>query len=912
VPTIRDLSRRLVSASAVLLLLSCGGDEGGSTEPTPNPPPTVTAISRDTATAGASTFSVVLGGAEFMPGVVATFDGFPRTTNRLSSGAISFALLAGDLSAVGDHEIRAKNPDPTAGPSAPIAFHVLAPPPVPVIDSLSPDTVSAGGSAFTLNVHGTGFTLRSVIRWNSIPLTTVRHSTTHLSTSIASSDIASPGSMGITVFTPTPGGGTSASRTLTITAPPPPPGVTSLAPTSMRTGGPTQTLHVYGQGFTPSTVIYFNTVNQNTTPPITFVADTEVTVQVPLAQLTTKKFALVGLQGAATYKALTLLPPHVVVTSISPDSAVLGDSIVFTARGTGFVPPGDDYSNTLVRWRGILQGTDFLTDTTLRVRIPLEHGLAGGVVSVAFVNQGDTDTAYANFTIMRPVPVITEFTPPDDTTGPGAMTIFGRAVGIDSTVQVYVDGVLHPSAGLQPNPGDTVGFFTAQLAAGEAATPGPRVITLVNLGPGGGTSAPDTFWLSTPNPVPALDSASPNPLAIGATGTTITVHGEKLVPGAVAYVSQKDLEYNYSQQFPTTWIDSGTVQFTLPDSLAADAYTLSIRLRNPSPTADISARTLLYTRSAEITGTRHLGLTISRLIGDTVHQRMYAAVPEYVSGTPRLAVIDPLTATVSQDLPVPGEVGDMVISDDGQWLYASFPSAKVLRRYDLTTLTVDRTWNSIKEGAGAEALLAPTAIALLRGSSNVLAVLTEEDWTVDGYNRLVIFDDTIPRPHREPLLAWWGSDLEFPNDSILVELQHTSPSPWRIFRVDSTGADSIASVRVNGISAGAITVRGDTAIFSDGSIAGLFTGTHLGDLPDGSITFGAAGLVFTVKQRGNYPVVHELRATDLATLAPVGTPIMLSGMQVSPYNPFVRWGNGGFAWGGNAGIDFIDIARSGW
>ena len=903
--------RRPLFGAALLLTLSCGGGDGGSTEPTPNPAPTVSAIVRDTATSGVSPFSVILGGTNFMPGVVASFDGNARTTNRQSNSALDFALLAGDLATPGDHEIRLKNPEPGGGPSTAVIFHVLPQPPVPVLDSLSPDTIVANSQeSLTLKAFGHGFVPGAVLRMNGVTVSTSRVSDTLLQTVIVGGLLGTPGSVTMTVYKQGPGGGTSAGRAFVVRPAPPPPAITSLAPTVMRTGGAAETLHIFGHGFTPSTVINFNTINQPTTPPVTFVADTELTIEVPLAGLTTKKIALVSLQGAATYKTLQLLPPYLTVTSLSPDSAVLGDPIVFTVHGSGFVPAGDDYSNTLVNWRGNLRGTDFLSDTLISVTIPPEYALAGGVVSVAFVNQGDVDTSHATFTITRPVPVITELTPGTDTTGPDARTLYGRALGIDSTVQVYVNGVLHPSTGVAPNWWDTAGYFSAQLSAGEAATPGPLEVTLVNLGPGGGISAPDTLWLVAPNPVPVIDSVTPGILALGSTGVTVTLHGHDFLPETSLIVGAANLDFGiYTQTFPAVYVDPATVQFTLPDSLTDSATVLSFRALNPEPTAGSSARATAVVRSPEITGTRHLALPVERLLGDSVHHLLYASVAAYVSGSPRLVVIDPVTASVTQDLPVPGAVGALAISDDAQWLVAAFPAEKLLRRYDLSTLTLDRTWSGPRNDL--DSVLAPISIGLLRGSGHTLAVLSASDFTVDGLNELVIFDDTLQRPRALHLLNWQGADLEFPSDSILVDMQQYA-NGWRIFHVDSAGPDSTGAQQVGLLPPTGFYVRGDTVITVGGLVADLWTAATLGQLPAGAITFGGDGLAFTVNARGSNEVVHELRATDLATLLPAGTPISTPNMQVSPNNPFARWGVGGFAWGGNAGIDFIDIARPEW
>jgi Divergent InlB B-repeat domain len=113
-----------------------------------------------------------------------------------------------------------------------IGFTVPAPPPpapAPVASSLSPSTASAGSAGLTLTVNGSGFVASSVVRWNSAARTTTFVSATQLRAAISTSDLASAGSIQVSVATPAPGGGTSGSLSFVVTAatpstPPPAPG----------------------------------------------------------------------------------------------------------------------------------------------------------------------------------------------------------------------------------------------------------------------------------------------------------------------------------------------------------------------------------------------------------------------------------------------------------------------------------------------------------------------------------------------------------------------------------------------------------------------------------------------------------------------------------------------------------------
>ncbi len=90
--------------------------------------------------------------------------------------------------------------------------------PVPIILSLNPMTATAGSGALDLLVDGTNFLPSSVVRVNGAdrPTTVTPHAP--LVAHIPASDLASPGTLTITVFNPGPGGGESNTLTLTITS----------------------------------------------------------------------------------------------------------------------------------------------------------------------------------------------------------------------------------------------------------------------------------------------------------------------------------------------------------------------------------------------------------------------------------------------------------------------------------------------------------------------------------------------------------------------------------------------------------------------------------------------------------------------------------------------------------------------
>ena len=91
-----------------------------------------------------------------------------------------------------------------------------SPNPVPDITSLDPGTVIAGDPGFTLTVHGTGFVVDSVVRWNGQDRPTTFVSVNQITADIPASDLLTAGTADVTVFSPAPGGGLSAADTFDI------------------------------------------------------------------------------------------------------------------------------------------------------------------------------------------------------------------------------------------------------------------------------------------------------------------------------------------------------------------------------------------------------------------------------------------------------------------------------------------------------------------------------------------------------------------------------------------------------------------------------------------------------------------------------------------------------------------------
>src|SRR5262245_26714265 len=208
-----------------------GGTSAAVTFTVTNSPPSLASISPSSATAGGPGFTLTANGSNFLSGAIVQVNGSNRTTTFVSGTQVTAAIPASDIASTGTRAIGVVNPDGSTSGTVSLAVNN----PSPSLSSISPASATAGSSAFTLTVTGSNFVNGSLVRVNGTSPTTTFVANTQLTAAIPASDIASAGTLSITVFTPAPGGGTSTALTLTVTSPPP--SLASISPTTATAGG---------------------------------------------------------------------------------------------------------------------------------------------------------------------------------------------------------------------------------------------------------------------------------------------------------------------------------------------------------------------------------------------------------------------------------------------------------------------------------------------------------------------------------------------------------------------------------------------------------------------------------------------------------------------------------------------------
>jgi hypothetical protein len=191
--------------------------------------------------------------------------------------------------------------NPTNG----VPFTILNP--IPVINTISPTTVTAGTTNFSLIVNGAsivcGGATPTVALFNGAVRSNITAcSPTSLTVKLLDSDLTTavpaPG-VPIDLFTPQPGGGPDLNGTppgLTITpSNNPVPTITSLSPPSATAGGPAFTLTVNGTNFVSAAVVSFGGLAKTTT----FLSATQLTASILTSDIATAGTPAVTVQNPA-------------------------------------------------------------------------------------------------------------------------------------------------------------------------------------------------------------------------------------------------------------------------------------------------------------------------------------------------------------------------------------------------------------------------------------------------------------------------------------------------------------------------------------------------------------------------------------------------------------------------------------
>lgn len=367
------------------------------------PTPELTGLNPASVTAGSGTITLTLNGSGFVPLSSVRWNNAPRSTTFINDSQVTANIPASDLVLAGIANLTVVNPSPGGGTSNSLSFTINNP--TPTLNSISPNSATAGGTGFTLTVNGSNFVNGSSVQWGGGPRTTTFVSSTQLTAMIPASDIASAASINVTVTNPAPGGGVSSAQTFTVNqAQNPVPTITTLNPASATEGGAAFTLTINGTNFINSSTVWWNGNARATT----FVSSTQLTAAILATDIATAGTANVIVNnpapggGSSNPASFTINPatPAPKMTSLSPNFAIAGgESFTLTVNGSDFV------NSSVVQWNGNPRTTTFVSATRLTAMIPATDivAVSTAMVSVVTPAPGGGTSPALPFAVISPV-----------------------------------------------------------------------------------------------------------------------------------------------------------------------------------------------------------------------------------------------------------------------------------------------------------------------------------------------------------------------------------------------------------------------------------------------------------------------------------------------------------------------------
>lgn len=223
-----------------------------------------------------------------------------------------------------------------------------------------------------------------------------------------------------------------------------------------------------------------------------------------------------------TTSSVTVLNPAPLIATLAPASTLVGSSnLTLTVTGSGFL------NGAVIQWNGSPRTTQFVSSTQLTADIPSLDFANAGIVSVTAVNPSPTvgPSAAGTFTVNNPVPALASLSATSALAASGAttLTVIGSGfVSGSAGSAVRWNGAARPTTFVSGTQ------LMVSIPAADLTAAGAAQVTVLNPGPGGGTSAALTFSV-----MDFALAASPNAATVRAgqsASYTLTVNPQGGVP----------------------------------------------------------------------------------------------------------------------------------------------------------------------------------------------------------------------------------------------------------------------------------------------------------------------------------------------------------------------------------------------
>ena len=424
-------------------------------------------------------------------------------------------------------------------------------------------------------------------------------------------------------------------------------------------------------------------------------------------------------------------------------------------------------------------------------------------------------------------------------------------------------------------PGSRTG--TLKIASNDPATP----IVVVQLQ---ATAYPVA-------PVPEITSISSQLLPAGVAQTGFQVQGFNFSPNSV-------VEINGIAQATSYVSESELTANLAASSIPANTYgELALTVVTPSPGGGQSVPWTL-------TEYRTLPWQNAFLLYEPVGKQLYASIPAASATNPNAVLpINPVTAAAGSPIAVGNDPGVLTASSDGAYLYVALNGDHTIRRINLSTLAIERTFALPTDPEFGQ--LQVSDMHVVPGTSTELAVSVEAPQVDPSSMGVALFNDAglvnyIGRSGDTPGFNQLGSDIyhfAFTDPGTIWgvsayfgRLNELTVSPSGIEITRTTCCTLFTNLASNGA-----LIYTDSGLVWNPTTGKQVAAYPVGQAPllDSVIPDAATGKTYFLNQFPTVDVVAfdqtSLAQTASLGLASVGQATAPSGTQM------VRWGGNGFA-----------------
>lgn len=598
------------------------------------PDPSVSFFSPRTLRQGDTDIVVDLLGNGFRDGgaVRVSGDGVTVGTTTVNSDSSVRVLLSAAIDAATvSRTITWEQPVDGGGASADAFLGLLLENPVPVLDSISPDSLGRGETAIIVTLRGNHFRDGGSVEFgDGVTLegaSFIDETRFRVSATVDANAVL--GTRDVTYTQPSSGGGADVTLDDGLLIKAPVPTITSISPSSMTRGqGPT-TVTLTGADFEDGGTIAIDAIDI-TVGATEFVSSTTVRAPVTVNAGAafgardvsyTQPVALGGAVGIGGDFAVHALSPT--LTDITPDELDQRASGSVTATGTNFTSSG-----TLgASGQGVSFTNLVLNSTT---ELTADYAIASdatiGLLDVTYTQSGAAGAGAAtlddSIEVIDTRVMLTSVTPSDWLIGSTRIDIGVVGEQFNAGTSASVSGgdvTVHRTTFVSPT------ALTLEVSVDETASPGGRNLTIT---PGAGGADPRTFT-SAFDVVPADPTVtvfSHVTLGQGASSVDVTVNGTNFRSGDIVSASGTGVT------FASTSVGSST-EITTKATLTAGA-TLGLRDLTVTRAASAGGRSAsLDDAFSVVSGTPSITTAAPSAIGRTGSGGATREVPVRITGT---------------------------------------------------------------------------------------------------------------------------------------------------------------------------------------------------------------------------------------------------------------------------------------